>query len=146
MKKVLFVLVLAMGALTACRKQAEQTEYVYSINEVYEQADSLLNDTITFQGICTHLCKHGGRKAFLMGTDESRLLRVEGAGMGHFEPDCINNIVRVQGVLRAVEVAPEDTNDLPSERHGENGNGCETERKAIRAYYAEAIAYEIVQE
>ncbi|MCM1034718.1 MAG: hypothetical protein NC038_03625 [Paludibacter sp.] len=146
MKKVLFIAVVVLGAFTACSKTTTEQTVVYTINEVYDNADSLLNDTITFQGICTHLCKHGGRKAFLMGTDESRILRVEGAGMGHFEADCINNIVRVQGILRATEIQPEQDNALPSEQHGEDGNGCETEKKAIRTYYAEAIAYEIVQE
>ena len=31
-------------------------------------------------------------------------------------------------------------------KHGEDDNGCETEKKAIRKYFAEAVSYEIITE
>lgn len=135
----------AVIGLASCSKPAEKQETVYTIDQVYDQAESLVGDTITFQGMCTHLCKHGGRKAFLMGSDESRILRVEGAEMGNFDAACINNVVRVKGVLNAFEYVPE-TNDDPAEKHGTDGQGCETEKKAIKGYYANAISYTIVTE
>ena len=146
MKKILLMMAVALVAFTACQKQAEQAQVVYSIDEVYAQADSLVGDTIFFQGICSHLCKHGGRKAFLMGSDESRILRVEGATMGNFAPECINNIVLVRGILHAVEVAPEESVVDDGLKHGTDDNGCETEKKAIRKYFAEAVSYEIIVE
>lgn len=146
MKKILFVLVAGLFALTSCQKQAEQAQVVYSIDEVYAQADSLAGDTIFFEGVCAHLCKHGGRKAFLMGSDESRILRVEGAQAGNFAPECINNLVRVRGVLHAIEVVPEEGESSDGLKHGEGDNGCETEKKAIRKYFAEAVSYEIITE
>jgi len=146
MKKILFVLVAGLFALTSCQKQAEQAQVVYSIDEVYAQADSLAGDTIFFEGVCAHLCKHGGRKAFLMGSDESRILRVEGAQAGNFAPECINNLVRVRGVLHAIEVVPEEGESNDGLKHGEGDNGCETEKKAIRKYFAEAVSYEIITE
>lgn len=146
MKKLLFIMAVALVAFTACQKQAEQAQTVYSIDELYSQADSLLGDTIYFQGICSHLCKHGGRKAFLMGSDESHILRVEGAKMGNFAPECINNLVRVRGILHFVEVVPEENAMDDGLKHGEDDNGCETEKKAIRKYFAEAVSYEIIVE
>ena len=140
------MMAVALVAFTACQKQAEQAQVVYSIDEVYAQADSLVGDTICFEGVCSHLCKHGGRKAFLMGSDESRILRVEGAQMGNFAPECINNIVRVRGILHAVEVVPEENVTDDGLKHGTDDNGCETEKKAIRKYFAEAISYEIIVE
>ena len=146
MKKILLMMAVALVVFTACQKQAQEAQVVYSIDEVYAQADSLVGDTICFQGICSHLCKHGGRKAFLMGSDESRILRVEGAQMGNFAPECINNIVRVRGILHAVEVAPEENVPDDGLKHGADDNGCETEKKAIRKYFAEAVSYEIIVE
>lgn len=146
MKKVLVILAVALVAFTACQKQEQAAQTIYSIDEVYAQADSLVGDTICFQGICSHLCKHGGRKAFLMGSDESRILRVEGAKMGNFAPECINNIVRVRGILHAVEVVPEENAADDGLKHGTDDNGCETEKKAIRKYFAEAVSYEIIVE
>lgn len=146
MKKFMFFAALAaVVGLASCSKPAEKQETIYSIDEVYTQADSLVGDTISFQGVCTHLCKHGGRKAFLMGSDESRILRVEGAEMGNFDAACINNIVRVKGVLHTFEYQPEPE-DNPGEQHGTDGQGCETEKKAIKGYYATAISYTIVTE
>ena len=137
----------ALVAFTACNKKApEAQETVYSIDEVYAQADELVGDTIVFEGVCSHLCKHGGRKAFLMGSDESRILRVEGASMGNFAPECINNLVRVRGILHAVEVVPEENVVDDGLKHGTDDNGCETEKKAIRKYFAEAISYDIIVE
>lgn len=148
MKKFMFFAAfVAAFCLASCSKTATQSETVYTIDEVYNQADSLLGDTITFQGVCTHLCKHGGRKAFLMGSDDSRILRVEGAKMGNFDAACIGNIVRVKGVLYAFEVQPEPVVvDNSGEQHGVDGNGCETEKKAIKGYYAEAVSYQIITE
>lgn len=146
MKKILFILAVALMSFTACQKQALVAETIYSIDELYAQADSLLGDTICFQGICTHLCKHGGRKAFLMGSDETRILRVEGASAGNFVPECINNIVRVRGILHAIEVIPQEAVADDGLKHGEGDNGCETEKKAIRKYFAEAVSYEIIVE
>lgn len=140
-----FAALAAVIGLAACSKPAEKQETIYSIDEVYTQADSLVGDTISFQGVCTHLCKHGGRKAFLMGSDENRILRVEGAEMGNFDAACINNIVRVKGVLHTFEYQPEPE-DNPGEQHGTDGQGCETEKKAIKGYYATAISYTIVTE
>lgn len=146
MKKILLIMAVALMAFTACQKQAEQAQVMYSIDEVYAQADSLVGDTIVFQGVCTHLCKHGGRKAFLMGSDESRILRVEGASAGNFAPECINNLVRVRGILHAIEIVPEECENGDGLKHGEGEGGCETEKKAIRKYFAEAVSYEIITE
>lgn len=148
MKKTLFFAALvAVLGLASCSKPAESQETVYTIDQLYEQAESLVGDTITFQGMCTHLCAHGGRKAFLMGSDESRILRVEGGEMGNFDAACISNVVRVKGVLNVVEYQPEPVIvDDPAEQHGENGQGCETEQKAIKDYYVTAMSYTIVTE
>ncbi len=144
-KQMLVAVIVAAFCLGACTKSTPKTEVIYTIDEVYAQADSLLGDTITFQGVCTHLCKHGGRKAFLMGSDESRILRVEGAKMGNFDVACINNIVRVKGVLHSFEVQPQQVvADNSGEQHGEDGRGCETEQKAIKNYFAEAVSYQII--
>ena len=82
-----------------------------------------------------------------MGSDDSRILRVEGAKMGNFDAACINNIVRVKGVLHAFEVQPEpEVSTDPAEQHGTDGTGCETEKKAIKGYFAEAVSYQIITE
>ncbi len=144
MTKFLALVALGLMTLTACSKPIQKVETVYTIDQMMAQADSLVDDTLVFEGICSHLCKHGGRKAFLMGSDESQIFRVEGAQAGNFAPECVNNIVRVRGILRSLEYVPETNRIGDGLAHGENGQGCETEQKAIRIYYGEALSYEIV--
>lgn len=147
MKKLFLLATIAISVLTiSCTTSTPSKQVVvYPIDELCAQADSLIGDTVCFEGICTHICSHGGRKAFLMGSDESKIFRVEGASMGKFDATCINQIVRVTGIVRALDIAPQVIED-PAEKHGEDGQGCKTEEKAIRAYYADAIEYTIVTE
>ena len=80
MKKVFLCalcLVVACGAclLTGCRgnhqkstaSAAAAASDVLEIDDLLLGADSLVGRTVTIEGICTHPCKHGARKIFLMG-------------------------------------------------------------------------------
>ena len=70
------------------------------VDQVLADPDSLVGDTIKVEGICTHICKHGGGKIFLMGSDDTKTLRVDaGEPIGSFPQETVNSIVRVTGVL-----------------------------------------------
>lgn len=70
------------------------------VDQVLADPDSLVGDTIKVEGVCAHICKHGGGKIFLMGSDDTKTLRVEaGESIGSFPQETVNSIVRVTGVL-----------------------------------------------
>ena len=78
----------------------EVTTAALEVDQVLADPDSLVGDTIEIEGICTHICKHGGGKIFLMGSDDTKTLRVEaGESIGTFPQETVNSIVRVTGVL-----------------------------------------------
>ena len=78
----------------------EVTTAALEVDQVLADPDSLVGDTIEIEGICTHICKHGGGKIFLMGSDDTKTLRVEaGESIGSFPQETVNSIVRVTGVL-----------------------------------------------
>lgn len=78
----------------------EVTPAALEVDQVLADPDSLVGDTIEIEGICTHICKHGGGKIFLMGSDDTKTLRVEaGESIGSFPQETVNSIVRVTGVL-----------------------------------------------
>lgn len=78
----------------------EVTPAALGVDQVLADPDSLVGDTIKVEGICTHICKHGGGKIFLMGSDDTKTLRVEaGESIGSFPQETVNSIVRVTGVL-----------------------------------------------
>ena len=78
----------------------EATPASLEVDQVLADPDSLVGDTIKVEGVCAHICKHGGGKIFLMGSDDTKTLRVEaGESIGSFPQETVNSIVRVTGVL-----------------------------------------------
>ena len=78
----------------------EATPSALEVDQVLADPDSLVGDTIKVEGVCAHICKHGGGKIFLMGSDDTKTLRVEaGESIGSFPQETVNSIVRVTGVL-----------------------------------------------
>ncbi len=64
----------ACGGGNSRNKQAAQTETtateVAEVDAILAQAETLVGQEVSVEGICTHICRHGGRKLFLMGTDD----------------------------------------------------------------------------
>lgn len=143
MKKILFVLVAGLFALTACQK-AEVAPTVYSVDEVFEQGEALVGDTILVEGNCLHLCKHGGKKAFLQSSEDGEFIRANAVEFESFAGECINNKVRVRGVLRAIEV-PVEQPVVEEEHHHESEEACGV-CSTVKKFYVDAIEYEIIAE
>lgn len=107
------------------------------VDAVLADAEALANQQVEIEGICTHICKHGGRKIFLMGSDDTKTIRIEAAELGSFDQKCVNSIVKVKGLLREERI---DENYLRQweaqvaaqggEEHGDEEGGCDTEKVA----------------
>ena len=107
------------------------------VDAVLADAEALANQQVEIEGICTHICKHGGRKIFLMGSDDTKTIRIEAAELGSFDQKCVNSIVKVKGLLREERI---DENYLRQweaqvaaqggEEHGDEEGGCYTEKAA----------------
>ena len=41
------------------------------IDSLLANAESLAGQEVTIEGVCTHTCKHGAKKIFLMGSDDT---------------------------------------------------------------------------
>lgn len=150
MKHVLLLFVLALTAgsiLTGCKskankqnttKQETQQAKALEVDEVLAQADQLNGKTFTTEAICTHICAHGGGKIFLMGSDDTKTIRVEaGEKIGRFKPETVNNLVRVTGKLVEQRIDEDYLSNWEAqakaqtdEKHGTSGQGCESEQKA----------------
>lgn len=142
MKKILGILAVALIAFTACQKQVPET--VYSVDEVFIQGDSLIGDTILVEGTCLHLCKHGGKKAFLRSSEEGEFIRANATTFEAFAGECVNNKVRVRGVVRAMEVPAEP--QVAEEHHQEEGEEACGVCSTVKKYYIDAVEYTIVEE
>lgn len=150
-KQILFSLALAGAlALTSCGSGTQNTAAsaasesqtaevkTMDIDSLLASADALVDQPVVVEGICTHICSKGGGKLFMMGSDDTKTIRVEaGEKIGRFPQDVVNNIITINGILREQRIDEaylsqweEQVKAQSEEKHGENGAGCDSEQKA----------------
>lgn len=159
--QTLLILALAIGTV-ACKEESkdnnQNTEQasatILEVDELLADPDSYVGDTIQLQGVCTHICAHGGGKIFLMGSDDTKSIRVEaGDAISSFSQETVNSLVQVEGVLVEerideaflakweAEVAAQT-----DEKHGEEGgSGCAADQKANNEEMTNSVAERIAQ-
>ena len=128
-------LMAALVTTTSCgnsnkQSQSEKTELAapaaLSVDNLLAHADSLANREVTIEGICTHTCKHGATKIFLMGSDDTKTIRVEAGPLGSFD-----GTLKEQRVDEAYLQNWESKLKAQTEKsHGETAAGCDSEKKA----------------
>ncbi len=74
---------------------------------------------------------------FLMGSDNSKIIRIEAGELGQFPGECARNTVRVKGVVNETRIDEEFLQNWEQkvaanggEKHGETAGGCSTEKTA----------------
>ena len=120
--------------------EATTEQSASSALEIYSllaNAESLAGQEVTIEGVCTHTCKHGAKKIFLMGSDDTQVIRVEAGTLGTFDPKCVNSIVRVTGTLKEQRIDEAYLQNWEAqlkaqaaEKHGTGEAGCDSEKKA----------------
>lgn len=141
-----FLCILALFfVLISCgqKQQSSSTETskpseVMQVDDLLSNAETLVGETVVVDGVCTHICRHGGKKLFLMGSDDTKTIRVEAGGdIGSFSQETVNSIVEVKGVLMEQRIDEAylvnwETKlaDQTAEKHGDDESGCAAEQKA----------------
>lgn len=144
-KWMVAVMMFAACVLSSCgggKKQAQNAEEAVaamSIDEVMAKAADLVDKTVTIEGVCSHTCSHGAKKMFLVGSDDSKTLRIEAGELGAFDTKVVNNIVTVKGIVKEERIDEAYLVDWENrlknetaEKHGneEGEGGCDTEKNA----------------
>ena len=121
------------------QNQAAEEVTAMSIDDVMAKAAGLVEQTVVIEGVCTHTCSHGAKKMFLVGSDDSKTLRVEAGELGAFDAKVVNNVVTVKGTLKEERIDEAYLQDWEArakaqteEKHGdgEGEGGCDTEKNA----------------
>ncbi|MDL2290013.1 hypothetical protein LJB95_01235 [Paludibacteraceae bacterium OttesenSCG-928-F17] len=149
LKSIKIFIILCLGIMiifSSCgkKKAAEQNNEStvqqsvnIDVDQLLADAEELVDQSVSIEGVCTHICKHGGRKIFLMGSDDTKTIRIEGGEVGKFDARCVNNMVEVTGKVREQRI--DETylqqweariEEETAEKHGEGEEGCSTEKKA----------------
>lgn len=140
--KIKSLLILATVALFAIscggnRAKSVTAEAVVEVETLLAGATEYVDKIIEVEGICTHICQHGARKIFLMGSDETKTIRIESGNLGAFNQRCQNSVVKVIGTLCEERIDEAYLQNWEAavaansaEQHGDGESGCETEKRA----------------
>ena len=109
MKSTIFFAIATSLLLTACggsksdqqavEATAPATEAI-SVDSLLNNAEALTDKQITIEGVCSHTCRHGATKIFVMGSNSDNIIRCEAALLKHFSKECVHSVVRVTGYVR----------------------------------------------
>ena len=110
MKKLLIILSIA-SFFAACtnnsEKKSDSTDtqtIILSVDEFVKDANLYLDQEVTVEGLVTHVCKHGGQKLFIAGTEEGVSLRIEvGEGISEFMIDMEGSDASFTGIVKLMD-------------------------------------------
>lgn len=160
MKKFLYAAVAAFSifSFASCSSSSDKASETndstavktVSVDELYANPEAYVNKQVTVEGVCSHLCAHGGRKAFILGSSDTILLRCEAlpAMGGAFAQETKHKPLQVNGIFReerideaavqsmeqqhSIQVATiNDEQGAEAAEAADNAaGGCDTERAA----------------
>ena len=111
---------------------------VTEISEIVISGESMIDEKVIVEGLCTHVCEKSGMKLFLKDEKSDFTIRAESsATLGKFDPDCVDKYVRVVGTIAADEQIVNSTNTHHTEE-------CESENSQI-IFHIEAEHYQIIE-
>lgn len=81
---------------------------VLSVDDLYKNAADLADKEVVVTGTVMHVCKHGGQRCFIMGSNEEINIRIEaGEKIGAFGQELMGSDVEIVGVLKLVRTEAE---------------------------------------
>lgn len=146
MKKPILIALFAV-IFMACSNQSNQKKetvdqpqpVTMSVDELYNSAAQLEGKEIVVKGTVMHVCKEGGARCFIMGSNEDVNIRVEaGEKIGAFTQEQMGSELEIKGVLKAVRTAA----DAHNPNHGEEAQAHNEDTVAAQAHKIIAEAQE----
>lgn len=157
-----FAAILTFAATGCSSKASTETAEAdaITVDTILANPEAFVGQTVTIEGVVSHLCKHGGRKAFLLGSDDNTMIRCDATPeMGNvFPQETIHQPLRVTGVVMESRLDEQVIRGLEQDRQGQieriaeqqgqeeaenyknTPTGCETERKAAGQAEVETFA------
>lgn len=90
-------------------KVAKEVSNVVDISNFADQAGMLVGQEVEIKGMVTHVCKHGGKKLFIMADDPDVQVKITtGEDIASFPPELEGSKIWVKGVVEAQDVEVEE--------------------------------------
>ncbi len=121
---LLAVLIVGCGTQSDDKKNSpaenEKSAVVYTVDELYLNAAELTGKEVTVKGTVMHVCKQGGGRCFLMGSNEDFNIRIEaGEKIGAFKQEQMGSDLTITGLFKEVRTEADAHN--PAREHGTEG-------------------------
>jgi hypothetical protein len=127
-KKLLLLAAMALLIAGCSGEKAATTEtapVVVTVADFNAHAADYVEKAVTVSGTVDHVCKHGGKKMFIMGEDPSERLKIEvGEGIPAFDIALEGSRVKVTGVGKVFKMDAAYLDNWESE-------ACSAEAKTI---------------
>jgi len=122
-KKLFPLLIVILFALVSCNQGAKESAdatkndtTVITVLTFAQQADSCIDMPVIIEGTVLHLCKHGGKRMFLVdGTDSIRVEITAGPNIVKFDDALVGSRVRVIGTLKEERIDAKYLNEWEAE-------------------------------
>ncbi len=144
---IVVVLLFGCGQTNKNQQKSEEKSseiVVLTIDELYEKAPDLADKEVVVKGTVMHVCKQGGARCFLMGSNEDMNIRVEaGEKIGAFSQEMMGSELEISGVLKVVRTEADAHN--PGQEHGEEEQAHEEDEETEEAHKIIAEAQEAAE-
>ena len=117
---VLFALLATLVVACSNNDAKEQEAVQLSVEKVTAEAKDFVDKNVAVSGIVVHVCRHGGKKMFIIGKDPEKRFKVTAnAKVGSFDVALEGSNVTVEGFVQAevVEVEVEKSHENAESAH-----------------------------
>ncbi|MDP1623046.1 MAG: OB-fold nucleic acid binding domain-containing protein [Bacteroidales bacterium] len=122
-KRLFPLLIVILFAIVACNPGSKDTgsedkndTTFLTVLTFQQQADSCIDKPVIIEGTVFHLCKHGGKRLFLVdGTDSIRIEVTTGPNITKFDDALVGSRLRVVGTLKEERIDAKYLNEWEAE-------------------------------
>lgn len=101
---------------------------VLTVDDLYNNVTDLTDKEVVVKGTVMHICKSGGERCFIMGSNEDVVIRIEaGEKIGAFNQELMGSDIEVVGVLREVKTEADAPHNPGEYKDGEHVDDAGTE-------------------
>ena len=120
---------------TACNQSVDQEsaankdQVLVSINQFYEHPEEFVGKEVTISGLVTHVCKHGGQKLFITGSESGEALRIDvGKNIPEFDIEMEGSEATFTGKIYVMDEGFVAQAKAEDKEHHENEEDCAAEK------------------
>ena len=117
-KKITALALISLFMLAVIPAMSQEVT-VLTPSEFPDKAEKYMDQKVEMEGMVVHVCKHGGKKMFIVGTNPDVRVKIDASDVVTvFEPELEGSTVVVQGIVHPMDVDP-----LPEEeQHDEDAD------------------------